>query len=129
MAESLFKKLLKDLPASSPGLFPAAFALYGIDILVFPVIRHEEPVLECYQIKGTASHATVCKIEHGSEELERMTTYPWQPVRECRVYDREIEHVHHLAEHERCIMPAQTGNRPRSGFGEYEPIEKVIDKL
>ena len=73
----------------------------------------KELVLEEKQVECPAGDAAVCEIEDRSEEFERAAGNPGHPVRECCVNDREIEHIHNFAEHERCITASERGDSPR----------------
>ena len=79
-------------------------------------VLRKEPELEEQQIQGPARHTAVCKIEDRGEKTERVPSYQRHPVREYRIYDREVEHVHHPSEHERGIIP-------------YNPVEQAVNDI
>ena len=74
---------------------------------LFLLLSRKEPVLEEKQVQSSAGDAAVGKVEDRSEEFERTAGNPWHPVRECSVYNRKIEHIHHLSEHERGVTASE----------------------
>lgn len=69
------------------------------------VRRREETPLEEEQIDGSHGHAAVREIEHRVEKSERSASYERNPGGPYGIYDREIEHIHDLAEHKRGVVP------------------------
>jgi len=66
-----------------------------LSLLFLAVVPRKILPLEEQKIKGSHSHAAVCEVEHRTEEDHFLR----------RPDDREIEHVHHLSEHEWSIIP------------------------
>ena len=64
----------------------------------------EETVLEKNQIESANRDAAVGEIEDRSEEQKAVSSHKWYPRRPDCVNEREVEHIHHAAEHQRGIV-------------------------
>ena len=63
---------------------------------------HVSNMLQLATIENEQQHyadtyARIGEIEYGREEHEIIATPEWHPVGPCGLYDREIEHIYHLA--------------------------------
>ena len=64
----------------------------------------EETVLKKNQIESANRDAAVGEIEDRSEEQKAVSSHKWYPRWPDCVNEREVEHVHHAAEHQRGIV-------------------------
>ena len=78
----------------------------------------EVSVLEQKKIDRSDGYTAICEIEHCAEEGLRML-HP----RKFVIEQREVEHVHHLAEQE-----GERGTR-HDGFRPYHSIEETVDDI
>ena len=90
-------------------------------ILLF--LREEFP-LEQDQVDRAYRDAAVREVEHRLEE--DVPAHEGNPVGPGP--EREVEHVHHLALHERGVM-APGGDDAGSRLGEHQPVEQAVDDV
>ena len=90
------------------------------------LIGGEELVLEEDEVEGSDGDTAVREIEYWFEEAERMAADEREPGRPGGVDQREIEHVHYLAEHHGRVGTAELGHLIGSRCGKQLTVEKTV---
>ena len=90
----------------------------------FSIFLREEFPLEQDQVDRAHRDAAVREVEHRLEEdVSSDKRDPVGPGPE-----REVEHVHHLALHERCVM-APRGDQSGRRLREHQSVEQAVDDV
>ena len=81
------------------------------------------------EVEGSDGYAAVREIEDRLEEAERMASDEREPGRPGGIDQREVEHVHDLAEHHRGIAAAEFGHGRPCGLGEKLSVRQTVDDV
>ena len=90
------------------------------------LVGGEELVLEEDEVEGSDGDTAVREIEYWFEEAERMASDEREPGRPGGVDQREIEHVHYLAEHHGRIGTAELSHLIGSRCGKQLTVEQTV---
>ena len=82
--------------------------------------------MEKNQVEGSDGDAAVREIEHWFEEAERMASDEREPGRPGGVDQREVEHVHYLAEHYGRVGTAELGHLIGRRCGKQLTVEQTV---
>lgn len=93
------------------------------------LIRSEELVLEKNQVEGSDGDTAVCEIEDRFEEAERMSADEREPGRPGGVDQREVEHVHYLAEHHGRVGTAEPGHLIGRRCRKQLTVEQAVNDI
>ena len=78
------------------------------------------------EVEGPDGDTAVREIEYWFEEAERMASDEREPRRPDGVDQREVEHVHYLAEHHWRVGTAELGHLIGSRCGKQLTIEQTV---
>lgn len=81
------------------------------------------------EVEGSDGDAAVRKIEDRLEEAERMAADEREPGRPGGIDQREIEHVHYLAEHHGRVGTAELGHLMGSRCRKQLPVEQAVNDI
>lgn len=81
------------------------------------------------EVEGSDGDATICKIEDRLEESERMASDEREPGRPGGVDQREVEHVHYLAEHHGRVGTAEPGHLVCCRCGKQLTVEQAVNDI
>lgn len=93
------------------------------------LIRGEELVLEEDEIEGSDGDTAVREIEDRFEEAERMASDEREPGRPGGIDQREVEHVHYLAEHHGRVGTAELGHLIGRRCGKQLTVEQAVNDI
>lgn len=85
--------------------------------------------MEKNQVEGSDGDAAVRKIEDRFEEAERMAADEREPGRPGGVDQREVEHVHYLAEHHGRVGTAEPGHLIGRRCGKQLTVEQAVNDI
>ena len=81
------------------------------------------------EVEGSDGDTAVCEVEDWFEEAERMAADEREPGRPGGVDQREVEHVHYLAEHHGRIGTAELGHLVCRRRGKQLTVEQAVDDI
>lgn len=90
------------------------------------LVGGEELVLEEDEVEGSDGDTAVREIEYWFEEAERMASDEREPGRPGGVDQREVEHVHDLAEHHGRVGTAELGHLMGRRCGKQLTVEQTV---
>ena len=85
--------------------------------------------MEKNQVEGSDGDAAVCEIEDRLEEAERMAADEREPGRPGGIDQREVEHVHYLAEHHGRVGTAELSHLVGRRCGKQLTVEQAVDDI
>ena len=81
------------------------------------------------EVEGSDGYAAVREIEDRLEEAERMASDEREPGRPGGVDQREVEHVHDLAEHHGRVGTAELGHLIGRRCGKQLTVEQAVNDI
>ena len=81
------------------------------------------------EVEGSDGYAAVREIEDRLEEAERMASDEREPGRPGGVDQREVEHVHYLAEHHGRVGTAEQGHLIGRRCGKQLTVEQAVNDI
>ena len=85
--------------------------------------------MEKNQVEGSDGDTAVREIEYWFEEAERMASDEREPGRPGGIDQREVEHVHYLAEHHGRIGTAELGHLIGRRCRKQLTVEQAVDDI
>ena len=81
------------------------------------------------EVEGSDGYAAVREIEDRLEEAERMASDEREQRRPGGVDQREVEHVHYLAEHHGRVGTAELGHLIGRRCGKQLTVEQAVNDI